>query len=184
MRSYAVARCCLTQSASSVLSSSDTSMPSSWRSRISTAARWFSFSSITVCCFHPALLRFPGERHLLTAPSPSKAIRGVLGKFADLPHEVEAEIRGLDEARRRIAELERQIRKARNSNSPRQLDQVAIERAAGVAVERERTVWRQKYWSGTGRAFGKSPRRWPRQGEPSTNLKCCLMKSKVRWRTL
>jgi hypothetical protein len=97
----------------------------------------------------------PGERHLLTAPAPSKAIRGVLGKFADLPHEVEAEIRGLDEARRRIAELERQIRKARNSNSPPQLDQVAIERAVRVAVERERAVWKQKLeW--VGRAFGKA----------------------------
>jgi hypothetical protein len=34
----------------------------------------------------------PGELHLLTAPAPSKckAIRGMLGKFADIPHEVEA----------------------------------------------------------------------------------------------
>jgi hypothetical protein len=63
------------------------------------------FRSDRVRTIHPR----PGERHLLTAPAPSKAIRGVLGKFADLPHEVEAEIRGLDEARRRIAELERQM---------------------------------------------------------------------------
>src|ERR1700758_814963 len=71
----------------------------------------------------------PGERHLLTAPAPSKAIRGVLSKFADLPHEVEAEIRGLDEARHRIAELERQIRKARTAGSLPQLEQAAVEYA-------------------------------------------------------
>ena len=59
------------------------------------------FRSDQVRTTHPR----PGQRHLLTAPAPSKAIRGVLDKFADLPHEVEAEIRGLDEARRRIAEL-------------------------------------------------------------------------------
>src|SRR5215471_19255741 len=86
------------------------------------------FRSDRVRTTHPR----PGERHLLTAPAPSKAIRGVLEKFADLPHEVEAEIRGLDEAQRRIAELERQIRQARNTNT----DPVAVERAATVAVER------------------------------------------------
>jgi DNA helicase HerA-like ATPase len=80
------------------------------------------FRSDRVRTTHPR----PGEGHVLTAPAPSKAIRGVLEKFAGLPHEVEAEIRGLDEARRRIAELERQIRKARDSNSPPQLDQLAI----------------------------------------------------------
>jgi hypothetical protein len=39
------------------------------------------------------------QRHLLTAPTASQAIRGVLGKFADLPQEAEEEIQGLDEAR-------------------------------------------------------------------------------------
>jgi hypothetical protein len=52
------------------------------------------FRSDQVRTTHPR----PGQRHLLTAPAPSRAIRGVLGKFADLPHEVEEEIRGLDEA--------------------------------------------------------------------------------------
>src|SRR5712691_3499422 len=71
------------------------------------------FRSDRVRTTHPR----PGQRHLLTAPAPSKAIRGVLSKFADLPHEVDAEIRGLDEARRRIAELERQISKLKSSNA-------------------------------------------------------------------
>jgi len=39
-------------------------------------------------------------------PAPSRAIRGVLGKFADLPQEAEEEIRGFDDARRRIVQLE------------------------------------------------------------------------------
>src|SRR5712691_1394146 len=124
---------------------------------------WCVFRSDRVRTTHPR----PGERHLLTAPAPSKAIRGVLEKFADLPHEAEAEIRGLDEARRRIAELERQIRKARNTNSPQQLDRVAIERAVKVAVEREQAAWRQKLEQGRAR-FRQMSRRWPRQGEPST----------------
>jgi hypothetical protein len=105
------------------------------------------FRSDRVRTTHPR----PGEGHVLTAPAPSKAIRGVLEKFAGLPHEVEAEIRGLDEARRRIAKLERQIRKAKDSNSPPQLDQLAIERAVRVAVGRERTAWQQKLERGRAR---------------------------------
>jgi len=38
-------------------------------------------------------------------PALSQAIRGVLGKFADLPQEAEEEIRGFDDARRRIVQL-------------------------------------------------------------------------------
>src|SRR5215469_735018 len=98
------------------------------------------FRSDQVRTTHPR----PGQRHLLTAPAPSKAIRGVLDKFADLPHEVEAEIRGLDEARRRIAELERQMRMLKSSNSAPQIDQAAMERAVRVEVEGERAAWRRK----------------------------------------
>ena len=63
------------------------------------------FRSEQVRTTHPR----PGQRHLLTAPAPSRAIRGVLGKFADLPQEAEDEIRGLDERRaaRIRAELDR-----------------------------------------------------------------------------
>src|SRR5216684_496857 len=105
------------------------------------------FRSDRVRTTHPR----PGERHLLTAPAPSKAIRGVLSRFADLPHEVEAEIRGLDEARRRIAELERQIRKLKSSNAAPQIDQATIERAVRAAVERERAAWRRKLEQGRAR---------------------------------
>ena len=87
----------------------------------------------------------PGQRHLLTAPAPSKAIRGVLGKFADLPNEVEAEIRGLDEARRRIAELERQLRKLKSSNAVPQ-----IESGVRAGIERERATVAPQIGAGEG----------------------------------
>jgi hypothetical protein len=75
----------------------------------------------------------------------------VLGKFADLPHEAEEEIRGLDEARRRIVELERQIKSLKSAGAARQIDQVEIERAVKSAVERERAVWRRKLEQGRAR---------------------------------
>jgi uncharacterized protein len=102
------------------------------------------FRSDRVRTTHPR----PGQRHLLTAPAPSKAIRGVLGKFADLPHEVDAEIRGLDEAGRRIGELEREIKRLKNSKPVPQIEQAEIGRAVRVAVERERVAWRYKFEQG------------------------------------
>jgi uncharacterized protein len=105
------------------------------------------FHSDQVRTTHPR----PGQRHLLTAPAPSKAIRGVLGKFADLPHEVEVEVRSLDESRRRIAELEREIKKLKSSKVVPQIEQAGIERAVRVAVERERAAWRLKLEHGRAR---------------------------------
>ncbi len=102
------------------------------------------FRSDQVRTTHPR----PGERHLLTAPAPSRAIRGVLGKFADLPQEAEDEIRGLDQARRRIAELERHLKGA---SGAQQIDQVAIDRAVTSAVERERVEWQRKLEQGRAR---------------------------------
>jgi hypothetical protein len=98
------------------------------------------FRSDQVRTTHPR----PGERHLLTAPAPSRAIRGVLAKFADLPQEAEDEIRGLDEARRRIAELERQIKSVNSANGLQRIDLTTINRAVTGAVERERVEWQRK----------------------------------------
>lgn len=72
------------------------------------------------------------------------------GTFADLSHEADAEIRGLDEARRRIAELEREIKKRKNSKTMPQIEHAGIERAVRVAVEHERASWRQKFEQGRG----------------------------------
>jgi hypothetical protein len=74
----------------------------------------------------------------------------VLAKFADLPHEVEEEIRGLDEARRRIAELELEIKRLKGASAAPQIDQMAVDRAAKAAVERERAAWQRKIGAGQG----------------------------------
>src|SRR5713226_3944922 len=102
------------------------------------------FRSEQVRTTHPR----PGERHLLTAPAPSRAIRGVLNKFADLPQEAEEEIRGLEQARRRIAELERRLKGA---SGAQQIDQVAVDGAVASAVRRERVEWQRKLEQGRGR---------------------------------
>ena len=105
------------------------------------------FCSEQVRTTHPR----PGERHLLTAPAPSRAIRGVLAKFADLPQEAEDEIRGLDESRRRIAELERQIKSVTGVNGAQRIDQGTVERAVTAAIERERIEWQRKMEQGRAR---------------------------------
>ncbi len=105
------------------------------------------FRSDRVRTTHPR----PGQRHLLTAPAPSRAIRGVLGKFADLPQEAEDEIRSFDAARRRIAELDRQIKHLKGASGARQIDEVTVERAAKSAVERERVTWQRKWEQGRAR---------------------------------
>jgi hypothetical protein len=105
------------------------------------------FRSEPVRTTHPR----PGQRHLLTAPAPSRAIRGVLGKFADLPQEAEDEIRGLDETRRRVAELERQIKHLKGASGAHQIDRVAVARAVKSAVEQERIAWHRKLEQGRAR---------------------------------
>ena len=105
------------------------------------------FRSDQVRTTHPR----PGQRHLLTAPAPSRAIRGVLAKFADLPQEAEDEIRGLDEARRRIAELERQIKSVNGASGVQRIDQTTVNRAVTAAVERERIGWQRKMEQGKAR---------------------------------
>jgi hypothetical protein len=102
------------------------------------------FRSDKVRTTHPR----PGQRHLLTAPAPSRAIRGVLGKFADLPHEAEEEIRSLDEARRRIAEMERQIKSVNGASGVQRIDQTTVNRTITAAVDRERVEWLRKMEQG------------------------------------
>src|ERR1700733_14961439 len=103
------------------------------------------FCSEQVRTTHPR----PGERHLLTAPAPSRAIRGVLAKFADLPQEAKDEIRGLDGARRRIAELERQIKNVNGASGVQRFDPTTVNRTVTAAVERERAEWQGKIERGS-----------------------------------
>lgn len=55
----------------------------------------------------------------------------MLGKFADLSQEAEEEIRDLDGARRRIAELELQVEQFRIASAE---PHAAIERAVAAAI--------------------------------------------------
>jgi hypothetical protein len=105
------------------------------------------FRSDQVRTTHPR----PGERHLLTAPAPSRAIRGVLGKFADLPQEAEEEIRGISEARKRIVELEGQIKKLNSTGATLPVDRDAIDHAVATAIEHERLGWKRKIEQTKGR---------------------------------
>src|SRR6266849_8675143 len=136
------------------------------------------FRSEQVRTTHPR----PGQRHLLTAPAPSRAIRGVLGKFADLPHEAEEEIRGLDEARRRMAELERQIRSLKGASGGPQIDQVAVERAVKSAVERERAAWQGKLEQGRAR-FRQATAGLASMGQSVDQVKGLLEKIECEWLT-
>jgi hypothetical protein len=52
----------------------------------------------------------PGQGRTLRPPKPSKAIAAVLSEFTDIPKEAAAEIKNLEGARSRIAELERELR--------------------------------------------------------------------------
>jgi len=72
-------------------------------------------------------------------------------KFADLPQEAEEEVRGLDEARRRITELERQIKYLKSTGAAARPDQAAIDRSLKVAVERERAAWQRQLGKGRAR---------------------------------
>ena len=52
------------------------------------------------------------------------------------------------EARRRDADLERQIKHLKGASGAQQIDQVAVERAVKSAVERERVTWQRKLEQG------------------------------------
>ena len=102
-----------------------------------------AFGQPGVVCFRSEQVRTthprPGERHLLTAPAPSRAIRGVLAKFAGFPQEAEGEIRNLDEARRRIAELERQIKSLNDAKGHIAGDRYLVQIAGTVRKAVSRT---------------------------------------------
>jgi len=98
------------------------------------------FHSDKVHTTHPR----PGQRHLLTAPAPSQAMRGLLAKFVDLPRAAEEEIRDLEHARRRITELEHQVHASKSNAAAKAIDEATIAEAVSAALGRERTAWRRK----------------------------------------
>ncbi len=136
------------------------------------------FRSDQVGTTHPR----PGQRHLLTAPAPSRAIRGVLGKFADLPQEAEDEIRGLDPARRRVAELERQIKDLKGASGAQRIDQTTVERAVTGAVERERVARQRKLEQGRAR-FRQLTAALASTGQSLAKVKELLEETEREWLT-
>ncbi len=67
-----------------------------------------------------------------------------------MPLGISIRLNCLDEARRRIAEPERQIKHLKSASGTQQIDQVAVERAVKSAVERERIAWQRKLEQGQG----------------------------------
>lgn len=65
-----------------------------------------TFKADTVTTTHPK----PGQRHKLTPPKPSDAVKRIVADLADLPQQAEAEVRDLEGAKRKITDLERQLR--------------------------------------------------------------------------
>ncbi len=86
------------------------------------------FQSEKVRTSHPKA----GEGRKLEPPKPSKAIAAVLGELKDLPQQAEEEARDLASAKRRIVELEREL-KAKPTASP-VIDESVIQK---VVAERD-----------------------------------------------
>ncbi|MBL9125910.1 MAG: DUF87 domain-containing protein [Planctomycetaceae bacterium] len=98
------------------------------------------FKSGAVKTKHPS----PGDRHKLKPPAPSTAIKGVVSQLTDLPAAAEAEVKSLEEAKKRLRELERQLK-----GKPVAIDQGAIDRACQAAAESARRdlerLWQKKH---------------------------------------
>jgi cell fate (sporulation/competence/biofilm development) regulator YlbF (YheA/YmcA/DUF963 family) len=64
----------------------------------------------------------PGKRRQLVMPAPSKAIKGMLDEFEDLPEQAEQEIKDMEQAKAKIAELRREVQnleqRAANGQQP------------------------------------------------------------------
>lgn len=103
---------------------------------------------------HSRILARAASSPFLEGTASTTAFRLVRSRSAavsDLPHEAEEEIRNFDAARRRIAELERQLKGLKDAKPAPHTDQTAIERAVIAAVERERAGWRRKLQQGRAR---------------------------------
>jgi hypothetical protein len=90
------------------------------------------FTSGTPKSTHPKA----GKRHEVQPPQASTAIRKVLSEFADLPEVAAAEIRDVAAAKKRIAELERELKSGPKPQTVTKtetvVDQAAIDKAVAV----------------------------------------------------
>lgn len=97
------------------------------------AGEWFAFGPAIDL---PGVTRFQaakaqtthlraGQRHMATPPAASAAIKGHLSELAELAKEADAEIKDLADAKKQLAELQRQLR----AKAPAAADPKAIEAA-------------------------------------------------------
>lgn len=80
------------------------------------------FRSAAVQTSHPKA----GQRHRLTPPKPSEAVRRIVADLADLPQQADAEVKNFDDAKKRITELERAL-KARPKDTQIKIQEKRVE---------------------------------------------------------
>jgi hypothetical protein len=61
----------------------------------------------------------PGQRRAHAPPKPTKAIRDILPKLADLPKEAEQEARSIEELRQELANVRRELGQAKKEDGPK-----------------------------------------------------------------
>lgn len=81
-----------------------------------------------------------GQGRNLTPPKPSSAITAVVAEMADLPKEAEQEIRDLETAKRKLAELERALKRDSRPLDEKQIQTAKAEAASEVRGPLERQV--------------------------------------------
>jgi hypothetical protein len=96
------------------------------------------------------------------------------------PEWTEDEFRRLDEARRGIAELEREIKRLKGVSAAPQIDQMAVDRATKAAVERERAAWQGKLERGRAR-FRQTIGAVASAGQAFEKLKVLLDEAENEW---
>ncbi len=83
-----------------------------------------------------------GARHSVKAPAPRRAIQGALGKLEAAMEGVQDDIVDLDAAKKRIAQLEREAKRAVQVNGNGATKE-AVRQAVDAALEKAERKWRQ-----------------------------------------
>lgn len=102
------------------------------------------FRSSAVETTHPKA----GEKRKLQAPKASDAIREIASQLEDLPRQAEDEIRSMDEARKKITALERELRSAKKAGGTTALPGKPDPLAIAKEVERVRKEWDREWKRG------------------------------------
>jgi hypothetical protein len=65
-----------------------------------------------------------GQRHTLNPPKPSDAVKRIVDSLKDLPQQAEAEIKDLEAAKKRIAELQRELKARPVEQTPIEVEKI------------------------------------------------------------